>query len=354
MAELPGVSAVIPTYNRADVLGEAIESAFAQDVPALEVVVVDDGSTDGTPQLLEEYRAKHGAALTVIRQENAGESAARNEGILRARNELVALLDSDNSWRPGKLAAQLALHVSDPALEFSFTGYATFGSEHEDVLLEAWDPDATCALEELLVGCCINTSTVVATKRLLTDVGLFDTSLECCQDHDLWLRIAAAGHRIDYVPEVLLDYRVHSGGTSSNQGLVAASTEVVITRLFSDGDLPDRVRARERSHVARWHLNNACRYLEAQDGRAARRAILRALRARPAALRPGWLRLFVEALWSRRPSDPRSPSSSGSVAQQFEGHATSDSSEHATGEAVGHGSSMGAGGTDEARSGPQR
>lgn len=315
MAELPGVSVVIPTYNRSDVLGEAIDSAFEQDVPALEVVVVDDGSTDATPQLLERYRAQQGEALTVIRQENAGESAARNEGILRARNELVALLDSDNRWRPGKLAAQLALHAADPALEFSFTGYASFGSEREDVVLEAWDPDPTCALEELLVGCCINTSTVVATKRVLTEVGLFDTSLECCQDHDLWLRIAAAGHRIGYVPQVLLEYRVHAGGTSSNQALVATNSELVITRLFSDADLPDRVRARERSHLARWQLSGACRYLEAQDGPAARRALYRALKTRPAAVRPGWVRLWVDSLRPGRASDPRPPSSSGSVAQ---------------------------------------
>jgi glycosyltransferase involved in cell wall biosynthesis len=296
MAELPGVSVVIPTYNRADVLGEAIESAFAQNVPNLEVVVVDDGSTDETPELLDADRERYGEALTVIRQENAGESAARNEGILRARNELVALLDSDNRWRPGKLAAQLALHSADPALEFSFTGYASFGSESEQVLLQGWEPDATSALEELLVGCCINTSTVVATKRLLVDVGLFDRSLTCCQDHDLWLRVAAAGHRIDYVPEVLLDYRVHAGGTSANQALVAESTELVMTRLFSNGDLPERVRARERSHLARWHLNSAVRYLEARDGRAAIRAMYRALRTRPAAFRPGWLLMLVEAL----------------------------------------------------------
>jgi glycosyltransferase involved in cell wall biosynthesis len=300
MAGLPGVSVVIPTYNRADVLGEAIDSAFAQDVPGLEVVVVDDGSTDDTPRLLDERRGRHGPALTVVRQANAGESAARNEGIRRARNGLVALLDSDNRWRPGKLAKQLALHAADPSLEFSFTGYATFGSGCRDVVLHGWDPDATTALEELLVGCCINTSTVVATKRLLADVGLFDTSLECCQDHDLWLRVAARGHRIGYVPEVLLDYRVHAEGTSSNQALVAESSERVITRLFSNGELPERVQAEQRSHLARWQLNSAVRYLEARDGRSARRAIYRALRTRPSAFRPGWLRLFAGSVASSR------------------------------------------------------
>jgi glycosyltransferase involved in cell wall biosynthesis len=297
MAGLPGVSVVIPTYNRADVLGEAIDSAFAQGVSDLEVVVVDDGSTDETPQLLEQYREKQGAALTVIRQENAGESAARNEGIRRARNELVAFLDSDNRWRPHKLEKQLAIHVGDPEIQFSFTGYATIGAgQGESVILGEWTDDPRQALEELLAGCCVNTSTVLAEKRVLMEVGLFDTSLRCCQDHDLWLRLAAEGCRMGYVPESLLEYRVHDDGTSSDQALVAASTERVFSRIFASGQLPDDVLSRRRFYLARCYLNSSCRYLEARDGGAALRALGRALRTRPAAARAGWVKLALHAI----------------------------------------------------------
>jgi glycosyltransferase involved in cell wall biosynthesis len=297
MAELRGVSVVIPTYNRADLLGEAIETAFAQDAPELEVVVVDDGSTDETPQLLDALREKHGPALTVIRQANAGESAARNEGIRRARHELVALLDSDNRWRPHKLGRQLAIHAAHPEIEFSFTGYETLGAARgEPVIVGDWSDASRDALEQLLVGCCVNTSTVVASKRVLTEVGLFDTSLVCCQDHDLWLRLAAAGCRMGYVPDSLLEYRVHPGGTSSDPALVAASTELVFQRLFAGGALPDDVASRRRFYMARCYLNSSVRYLEARDGGGALRALGRAFRTRPASARPGWLKLAARAL----------------------------------------------------------
>jgi glycosyltransferase involved in cell wall biosynthesis len=307
MAGLPGVSVVIPTYNRADVLGEAIDSAFAQGVSDLEVVVVDDGSTDETPQLLEAYQLRHGSALTVIRQENAGESAARNEGIRRARHELVALLDSDNRWRPDKLEKQLAIHRAESEVEFSFTGYETIGTEQgERVVLDKWSTDPRDALEQLLVGCCINTSTVVATKRVLMEAGPFDTSLRCCQDHDLWLRLAAGGCRIGYVPESLLEYRVHADGASSDQALVAASTERVFSRMFAGGELPEDVLSRRRFYLARCYLNSSGRYLEARDGGAALRALGRALRTRPTAARIGWVKLALHAIAlaaRRRPSD---------------------------------------------------
>lgn len=300
MAGLRGISVVIPTYNRADVLGEAIDSALAQGVSELEVVVVDDGSTDETPQLLEAYQHRHGSALTVIRQENAGESAARNEGILRARHELVALLDSDNRWRPDKLAKQLPFHRDGSEVEFSFTGYETIGTpQGEEVILKEWATDPRDALERLLVGCCINTSTVVSTRRVLVEAGLFDTSLQCCQDHDLWLRLAARGCRMGYVPEPLLQYRVHPDGTSSDQALVAASTERVFTRLFASDQLPDEVMSRARFYLARCYLNSSCRYLEVRDGEAALGALGRALRTRPTAARPGWLKLALNAVTIR-------------------------------------------------------
>jgi glycosyltransferase involved in cell wall biosynthesis len=297
MAALPGVSVVIPTYNRADVLGEALESVFAQGHADLEVVVVDDGSTDATRALLDDYRARYRDSLTVIRQANAGESAARNAGILAARHDLVALLDSDNRWHPDKLRNQLPLHADDRSLTFSFTGYTTFGDVAPDtIVLEHWDPEPAAALEELLVGCCINTSTVIAAKQMLVDAGLFDTSLRCCQDHDLWLRAAAMGRRIGYVPEALLEYRVHAHGTSYDEALVAASTERVFGRLFAERALPEPFQARERFYMSRCYLNGACRYLQARDGKRATSSLVHALVTRPLSFRPGWIWLLLRGL----------------------------------------------------------
>ena len=297
MAGVPGVSVVIPTYNRADLLPEALDSVLAQDWPELEIVVVDDGSTDETSDLLTDYELRRPEAMRVIRQENAGESAARNAGISAARHEYVALLDSDNRWAPGKLRRQMALFEADPRVDFTFTAYTNFGASDELVALGRWDESRDYAIEQLLIGCCINTSTVVAKRSCLLDSGLFDRSLQCCQDHDLWLRIAARGRHIRYLPESLTEYRVHAGGVSSDAKLVSANTERVFLRLFESGSLPDRFQVDRAFYISRCYLNSAARYLSAGDGRQAAAALRRAVRARPASIRPGWLRMYAKAAW---------------------------------------------------------
>jgi glycosyltransferase involved in cell wall biosynthesis len=292
MASHRGISVVIPTYNRADLLGEAVDSALAQDWPELEVIVVDDGSTDRTPELLAGY----GDQVRVIRQENAGESSARNAGILAARHELVALLDSDNRWLPGKLRRQMELFSGNLAPDFTFTAYTRFGDvPREDVVLDGWEATQGHALEQLLAGCRINTSTVVATQTCLTAVGLFDETLRCAQDYDLWLRVATRGYRIAYLPAPLTEYRIHGEAVSGNAALVNTSTEHVLERLFDSGALPHRFQRHRSYYLARSYLNSACFYLEAAEGGAAAAAITRAARTRPASIRLGWLFIWARA-----------------------------------------------------------
>jgi len=292
----PAVSVVMPTFNRADLLPEALDSVLAQQWPQLEMVVVDDGSGDSTPALLDDYRRRFPAILRVIRQENQGVSAARNAGIEAASFDLLAFLDSDNRWLPGKLIRQVAMLEADPSLDVSFTAYRNIlAGTQQPMVLDGWLAEPGPAIERLLVGCCINTSTVLARRSALRAVGMFDAELRCCEDHDLWLRLAAAGSRIAYLPEVLLDYRLHGGSISADLARVSAHTERVFERLFDRQVLPPRFQARKRYYLARCYLNSACRYLEAGQGRLSRQALVRALRARPLSARPGWLRLWVEA-----------------------------------------------------------
>jgi glycosyltransferase involved in cell wall biosynthesis len=302
MSSLPGVSVVIPTYNRADLLPEALDSVLAQDWPDLEVVVVDDGSTDATPQLLDGYVANHGAKMRVIRQPNGGESQARSHGIRAASRPYVALLDSDNFWLPGKLRRQMQLFLDDRDLDFTFTGYYNFGDvPREPVVLPHWETTNSYALEQLLVGCCINTSTVIAKRSVLIDVGLFDTSLRCCQDHDLWLRIAIAGYRIAYLPEPLIDYRVHEAGISTNLMLVSESAERVYHKLFDGNMFPAEFQARRKFYLSRCYLNTACRALQAGVGAATRAALRRAARTRPLSIRPGWGLMYLQSFFADPP-----------------------------------------------------
>lgn len=179
------VSVVVPTFNRAGQLGEAIDSVLAQTYPHWELIVVDDGSRDETPQHLAAY----GHQIRTIRQENRGVSAARNRGIQAANGDLIALLDSDDYWRPGKLAAQVALFQQHPALMLCQTE-------------EIWVRDGRrvnpkarhrkCGgmiFEKTLPLCLISPSAVMLRKSLLDEVGLFDETLPACEDYDLWLRI---------------------------------------------------------------------------------------------------------------------------------------------------------------------
>ncbi|HEX4735758.1 MAG TPA: glycosyltransferase [Thermoleophilaceae bacterium] len=290
MASHHGVTVVIPTYNRSDLVGEAINSVLAQDWPETEVLVVDDGSTDRTPEVLAGY----GDRVRVIRQENAGESAARNTGILAASHELVAFLDSDNYWLPGKLGLQMQLFSHDEPPDVAFSAYTRIGDvPEEDVVLSEWAGTQEDALEQLLIGCRINTSTVIVRRNALIDVGLYDSSLRCAQDYDLWLRLAVAGYHIAYVPRPLAAYRIHGGAVSLDSELVNASTERVVERLFDNDLLPAEFQERRDFYLARCYLNSACFYLDTGAGREAADSIAKAARTRPASIRPGWFLIWV-------------------------------------------------------------
>jgi glycosyltransferase involved in cell wall biosynthesis len=186
----PLVSVVMPAYNVAWCIGRAVDSVLAQDFRACELIVVNDGSTDGTRALLEGY----GAVITVINQENRGMSAARNAGIRRARGTYVAFLDADDWWLAGKLARQVELMHGRPEIGFSST---TVRVEDDDGrLLNLWRcPNGSTeilatlfAQNAAIAGGC---SAVMARRDLLDRVGLFDESLRGFEDPDLWMRLAA-------------------------------------------------------------------------------------------------------------------------------------------------------------------
>ena len=294
----PGITAVIPTFNRAHLLGEAIESVLAQNFEPLEVIVVDDGSTDETPQLIARISQISKNRIRLISQANKGQSVARNVGVHAAAHDLIAFLDSDNLWRPGKLNDQVA-RLREGGYGFSFTAYTEFGPASNNprtVRVDNWDDDAASALKRLLIGCLINTSTVVAHRDVLIDADLFDGSVQPCEDHDLWLKVALRGHRFGYVDAPLTDYRVHDGSVSGEAAAVARSTERLIERLFRDHNLPPDIQAEQSVHLARWYLNSACRYIEGGQPAEARKAIWRAVQCRPTAIRPGWIRILLDSV----------------------------------------------------------
>lgn len=208
------VSVIIPTYNYARFLAQAIDSALAQTLMPREVIVVDDGSTDDTARVLEAYAD----GITVIRQPNLGVAAARNAGAARAEGELLAFLDADDVWLPEKLERQVAKFESDAGLGLVHCGMEEIDESGEGLGrrldgMEGWVGDEMLLFRR---GVILGGGSGAMVSRVAFDaVGGFDTAMSTSADWDLYYRIARR-FRIGFVSEVLLQYRVHRSNMHLN------------------------------------------------------------------------------------------------------------------------------------------
>jgi len=195
----PPVSVIIPTYNRAGFLSRAVDSVLSQQYPRFELIVVDDGSTDGTKAVLDSY----GDRIRVITlPANRGPAAARNLGIQAARFELIAFLDSDDCFQPGKLALQAAAMEAHPESLISHTEEIWFRRGERLHPKKRHRKEGGDLFARSLELCVVGMSTVMARKELFARVGGFDESFPCCEDYELWLRCAVS-HRFLLVAEPL-------------------------------------------------------------------------------------------------------------------------------------------------------
>jgi glycosyltransferase involved in cell wall biosynthesis len=183
----PSVSVIIPTFDRAPVLPRALDSVLAQTVPATEIIVVDDGSTDGTAELI---RARY-PQVQLLEQENQGVSAARNRGIEQATGDWIALLDSDDRWLPTKLEAQFGLIAESPGHRLCHTEEIWIRNGRRVNQMDKHRKSGGDIYSQCLPLCVISPSAVLLHRGLLDEAGLFDESLPACEDYDLWLRICA-------------------------------------------------------------------------------------------------------------------------------------------------------------------
>ena len=225
--DAPLVSVVIPAYDAAWCVERAIDSVLAQAHRPLQVIVVNDGSRDGTAALLDGLDHPE---LEVIHQENRGLPAARNRGIQAARGRYVAFLDADDWWLEGKLDRQLAMMEADPGIDFSSTAAQVV--DEDDRLLQTWrcpacaDDLLRCIFQELAAvpG---SGSGVMARRELFERSGLFDENLASLEDIDMWMRMAAVG-RYRCLDEPLVKILRRSGSMSANLPVMrAAAIEVV-------------------------------------------------------------------------------------------------------------------------------
>jgi glycosyltransferase involved in cell wall biosynthesis len=210
-ADLPLVTAVIPTYNYGHYVCAAVESALAQTYPRVEVVVVDDGSTDDTAARL----ARYGDRIRYVYQPNQGLSAARNTGIRAANGEFVALLDSDDEWHPERVAAQVPVMLARPEVGLVAAGAET-GPEPRWKAVDPTNPGPAreVTARELLVRTWFGSCGVLMRRACFDEVGYFDTTLRSAEDRDMWLRVALR-YPIVVLGAPLWWYRAHSGSMST-------------------------------------------------------------------------------------------------------------------------------------------
>lgn len=209
----PTVSVVIATYNMGDYIGHAIRSVLAQEHRDVEVIVVDDGSTDQTPLVLNEFHADR--RVRVIRQTNRGQPAAKNVGWRAATGEFVAFCDADDYWLPNKLALQLPVFRGKPNLGVVYSKTTVLDANgHFHRSPENWQPNGS-VLGELFLHNYVPFGTAVVRRSCMEEVGGFDESIPMGIDWDLWLRIARRWE-FQGIPESTYVYRIWAGQMSHN------------------------------------------------------------------------------------------------------------------------------------------
>ncbi|MDI6792176.1 MAG: glycosyltransferase [bacterium] len=282
---MPKVSVVIPSYNAAGYLPEAIDSVLAQTFKDYEVIVVDDGSTDNTREALATYQDK----IRYICQENAGPSPAKNKGIREAKGKFVAFLDADDIWLPEKLAFQMEIFEKNPEIALVHANVIRFGEDWTESDEAQWQERIAeprrkftgYIFKPLLMDNLICTSAAVIKRSCFDDrdIGFFDKDLVRSEDHDLWLRIARK-HKIGYVDRLLVRHREHKASLSVNVDAFFEAKFLVFNR-HAKYLAPDE-RDKIIKEKWRWlYFTHGYEYFEAGDLKGARKRFLTAIKEGP-------------------------------------------------------------------------
>ena len=213
----PTVTVVIPAYNSARYIRQALDSVNAQTIRDFEVIVVNDGSDDRDE--LERVLHAHPLSIIYLSQENKGVSAARNAAIRIARGKFYAQLDADDQWTPDYLEVQLGILEDNPDVALVYPNATIIGDDSDAELefMQISPSEGEVSFEALVQQKCTVMTCVTARMSAIREAGMFDESLRSCEDFDLWLRIVKNGGRITYHRRRLVFYRRHRGSLSSDR-----------------------------------------------------------------------------------------------------------------------------------------
>jgi GT2 family glycosyltransferase len=309
---MPKVSIILPVFNGERYIRESLESALSQDYDDLEVIVVDDGSTDSTPSILREYKGR----IRCIRQPNQGAAAAFNAGIRLAQGSLIAWLSADDVHFPEKTRRQVALMVREPDVALVYADCVVIDSDGNFLHNSRSHcfPQRRLVRELLSEGFFITSPTMMVRRDALEAIGLLDESLLAYVDADMQLRLARA-HRFAHIDEILGAYRMHPGNQSQDRLLLQRCRDRIfrkVLRTFSPEEIfaasPTGSRLATHYEELSWDFARQLCFAAAanaarealRSGRSVRRAILWFLfmvaRARPVI----WCLLWMLALRRRR------------------------------------------------------
>lgn len=295
--KLPLVSVVTPAYNQAEFLRATLDSVLSQDYPHIEHQVIDDGSTDETPQILAEYADR----IAVESHTNRGQTPTINKGWERATGEILTWLNSDDTFLPGAVTKAVDYLQAHPDVDIVFGD--TLFTRPDGEPIEPSKPRKEFDYQEFVLQCenPIAQPSAFIRRAVIEDVGLLDPEYYYFMDWDFWLR-AGMRHRITYVPELFSTYRLHKDSkTVAHASKAAPELEYMYRKFFARTDLPAEIRALERRAMVNMYFTSGGYYLEGGNPSAAARMGFKALRAYPSSIyRPEVVHKFLYCLLGGR------------------------------------------------------
>jgi len=304
MSRFPAVSIVVPTFNHAQFLHQALASVVAQTFQNWEAIIVNNFSTDDTINIVESFGEKR---FHLINFHNNGVIAAsRNEGIRQSNGPVIAFLDSDDLWYPNKLEHCMPAFDAHVDVVCHGENWISDGTNSRQVL---YGPQKNARYARLLYrGNCVSTSATLVRKDLLTEVGSFsiDSEYITAEDYDLWLQLAQRKSRFTFIPEILGEFRQHQLGASSSVERHLRSELAVITSHHRTNKASIRNAIRFRRRRAKVFYSAGRTHMRGANSRQALRFLLRAIAIYPFYSRPYVAMLMVVSRTVSKRSAPAS------------------------------------------------
>ena len=280
MMKNPLVSVIIPTYNRTNLIGGAIQSVLNQTFQDFEIIVIDDGSTDNTEETVNSFN--NIKIRYISHSNNRGVSAARNTGIRASRGEYIALLDSDDEWLPGKLDKQIKVLQSESSEVGVVYSDLFYIDENGKNMNKLRNPEKGGYIyEDLLSKNCMSPpSTLLIKKECFNRVGLFDNLLNAQEDWDMCIRIAKY-YRFALIKIPLVKYRLHSNQVSKNLGVKIITANRILVKYADELEIRRRARSKHYFYIG----NRFCHMGKTKEGQ---RYLLKAI-----SLYPFYIRYYI-------------------------------------------------------------